>query len=74
MPKNSVSAFLGDHHLLTCGWNAYGQLGHGDLVSRDCLTYVKRSCLSSCEDCIKVLDVFCGGWNTVVLTDISGFS
>lgn len=64
----------GDHHLLTCGWNAYGQLGHGDLVSRDCLTYVKQSCLSSCEDCIKVLDVFCGGWNTVVLTDISGFS
>ena len=48
------------------GWgcNDYGQLGHGDLVSRDCPTVVR--CFL--EQNLRVVDVFAGYWNSVFVT------
>ena len=48
--------------LYTWGWNAYGQLGHGDTVTRDVATRVQHFDSGG----LTVTDVFCGYWNTVV--------
>ena len=49
---------------MTCGWNNYGQLCHGDTESRDFLEtvqyFVYRNKL--------VIDVKAGCWNTAVKT------
>ena len=47
------------------GFNNYGQLGHGDLVSRDCPTVIEYFV----ERNLQVVDVFGGYWNSVFVTE-----
>jgi len=54
-------ALTNDGHAYSWGCNDYGQLGHGDLVSRDSPTLI--GCFVE-----NVLDVFAGYWNTVFVT------
>ncbi|XP_046567200.1 RCC1 domain-containing protein 1-like [Haliotis rubra] len=51
-----------DGVLYTSGWNKYGQLGHGHTRSSDVFKLVS---LTS----VKVIDVKCGCWNTVILSE-----
>ena len=50
-----------DGELYTWGWGVYGQLGHGDSETLDVPTLV-----NSLPEHQKVLEVFCGGWNTLI--------
>ncbi|XP_077992237.1 RCC1 domain-containing protein 1-like [Glandiceps talaboti] len=53
-------------NVYTWGWNGYGQLGHGDYVSRDVITLVKYFK----ENDYKVYDATCGPWNTILSVTI----
>ena len=56
--------FLETGELYTWGWNDYGQLGHGDVISRDLPKLVKNF-----KDInLYVTNVKCGGWNTAAWT------
>ncbi|XP_038064985.1 ultraviolet-B receptor UVR8-like isoform X2 [Patiria miniata] len=68
--KNVVKVSCGSRHtaaisedgcLYTWGWDAYGQLGHGDALTRDIPTMVK--CIREDQ---RVIDVSCGAWNTLI--------
>lgn len=61
--RHSV-AVTSDGCAYTWGFNGYGQLGHGDLVSRDWPTVVEYFV----EHNLTVVDVFAGYWNTVFVT------
>ena len=50
---------------MTCGWNGYGQLGHGD--SEDCDSF--KTLLYFVGRQVKVTDVYAGAWNTVIKTE-----
>ncbi|XP_033633270.1 E3 ubiquitin-protein ligase MYCBP2-like isoform X2 [Asterias rubens] len=56
-----TAAISVDGELYTWGWGAYGQLGHGDSETLDVPTLV-----NSLPEHQKVLEVFCGGWNTLI--------
>ncbi|XP_034328903.2 RCC1 domain-containing protein 1 isoform X2 [Magallana gigas] len=53
----------GDGHLLTTGWNDYGQLCHEDVLSRDYFQSVDYFL----QHRRTVKGVFCGPWSTIVL-------
>jgi len=57
-------AVTSDGHACSWGANDYGQLGHGDLVSRDSPTVVE--CFV--KENLRVVDVFAGYWNSVFVT------
>jgi len=61
--RHSV-AVTSDGCVYSWGSNDYGQLGHGDLVSRDCPTVIE--CFIA--DNVRVVDVFAGYWNSVFAT------
>ena len=50
--------------LYTWGWNDYGQLGHGDTLSRDLPTIVQ---FFKDLETHKISAVVCGFWNSVVI-------
>ncbi|XP_022086678.1 ultraviolet-B receptor UVR8-like isoform X2 [Acanthaster planci] len=56
------TAAISDGCLYTWGWGQYGQLGLGNTQTRDTPTKVK--CFR--ED-RQVVDVSCGGWNTLIV-------
>lgn len=58
--RHSV-AVLEDGRAFSWGFNDYGQLGHGDTISRDFPEVVDFFL----ESRLYVKDVFCGFWNTV---------
>ena len=62
--RHSV-AVTSDGHAYSWGCNDYGQLGHGDLVSRDSPALIGWFI----EQNLTVVDVYAGYWNTVFLTD-----
>ncbi|XP_033756333.1 ultraviolet-B receptor UVR8-like isoform X2 [Pecten maximus] len=51
--------------VLTCGWNKYGQLCHGDTLNRDFF----RSVDLFVKQTLEVTDIHCGQWNTIVITE-----
>ncbi|XP_052705241.1 RCC1 domain-containing protein 1-like isoform X1 [Crassostrea angulata] len=53
----------GEGHLLTTGWNDYGQLCHEDVLSRDYFQSVDYFL----QHRRTVKGVFCGPWSTIVL-------
>jgi len=61
--RHSV-AVTSDGRAYSWGWNDHGQLGHGDLVSRDHPTVIQFFV----EQNLRVLDVFAGYWNSVFAT------
>ena len=61
--RHSV-AVTSDGLAYSWGCNDYGQLGHGDLVSRDSPTVVEWFV----ERRLRVVDVFAGVWNSVFVT------
>ena len=52
--------------LLSCGFNGYGQLCHGDTKNRDYLEVVHQLAVQG----HKVKSVHCSHWNTVIITDL----
>lgn len=61
--RHSVAVFE-DGRTFSWGCNDYGQLGHGDTISRDCPELIKFFH----EQGLSVDNVFSGFWNTVFLT------
>jgi len=57
-------AVASNGHAYSWGNNDYGQLGHGDLVSRDCPTVVQCFVDSN----LSIVDVYAGYWNSVFVT------
>eukprot|EP00057_Strongylocentrotus_purpuratus_P032343 XP_787316.2 PREDICTED: RCC1 domain-containing protein 1 [Strongylocentrotus purpuratus] len=53
-----------DKRLYTWGWGKYGQLGHGDVQSRDSPKLVDFFL----QNRLDVLDVTCGDWSSAVYT------
>lgn len=53
-----------DKRLYTWGWGKYGQLGHGDVQSRDSPKLVDFFL----QNRLDVLDVTCGDWSTAAYT------
>ena len=58
-------AIISDGHAYSWGANDYGQLGHDDLISRDCPTIVECFVKQN----LRVGNVFAGYWNSVFVTD-----
>ncbi|XP_069139824.1 RCC1 domain-containing protein 1-like [Argopecten irradians] len=60
-----TALLTGSGVVLTCGWNKYGQLCHGDTLNRDFLQSVNLFV----KEKLKVTDIYCGQWNTIIITE-----